>query len=1214
MRLQANLMALNANNRLKSNQTSLNKTLEKLSSGYRINRASDDAAGLTISEGMRAQIRGLKRATLNAQDALSFAQTSDAIVQGATAIVQRMRELAVQALNDTLVDSDRQALQKEIETLTKSIERLSTDSTYNDSLKSVEHHEPSYGMLTGNAQFDGPIIIRTGWNDSLTFIADNEETTITIPAGTYESIHSLIDELDTILMEKNPNIIIDVTDDNRVSVQIENAPDIAKIKGNGSFLFYEYELGIQPGMIIGTTDFLNPDGTEGELHIYEGKNDKLSLYVGPTNKIDFTFSPGKYTREEIINKLNGKLESSGAKASKYGERYIAISSDKYVVTGLGGNMLEIDGITSILYDIADYGNVDKTQGYFQGSADLSSGVTIDQTNNELTLSANTLNGSVEERTINLLNEDEETIHLSGAELVNRLQEKLDGAGLNVKVEITSGTLKITSNYWGSGSNVTIPQKIVEPSAFDTLFRRDHHYYYSANITQGRDNPAKISGNYRDRSTMAFDDTNNQLKIKIDNAEHIFTIPTGTYSAETLKDTLQQIFKDENFEMTLSLSDFGNRQAFSLSSNTHQLDYVNNLAFDLIFGGDKVTYATIVQGRDGEPIYPTEGNVGEMIIEKLPATAKGAVNISGGLNVTDENNTLSFTLNGVNDSVSLENKYYSSTELIEELNAKLAGKGLLAKEEEGKLVLTTTEKGKGVTLYNVTGLAMERIDNTSPNVISTPTKTKAILTSHNSITSMRDTIIVEPGKNEISFKYSHEGVDTEISFTVNAGIYTKEDFLQQFEDAFNKAVTDANIDSHVSLTIDSRIRISANNSGADYQLLFNENEFFKEVFNRLDIIYRGYSYSGVTRENDPAYIVGRQELPNTIEIFPSNNDILTFDLTYKSSNYTIDVQVPPNTYTKSGFIAAFNTALEKSLENIGLPKDIVRAQIGAPDGDLNVSNSNKFTLISPIYNDGRNDNGEIKIEAVRGSGAYTYFYFSQGDAKPSHVVGIVDLSGGVTFEEGVNDELFIDVDGETKMMKFPPGEYMADEFLVLMNDVLTDVGSGLIASYDNGKLKLSYRENGPITIDGLAGSARDYLFFKTERRENQNSLRFQIGANEGQNIDFKRVTISDKLLRINTLSVETRERAEKALTRFDEAIKMLSEKSGHLGALQNRLEHVLNVNQVTKENLAASESVIRDVDMAKEMMKYVKQNLLLQSAQTMLAQANQSSESVLQLIK
>src|SRR5690606_31453926 len=102
------------------------------------------------------------------------------------------------------------------------------DSTYNDSLKSVEHHEPSYGMLTGNAQFDGPIIIRTGWNDSLTFIADNEETTITIPAGTYESIHSLIDELDTILMERNPNIILDVTDDNRVSVQIENAPDIAK--------------------------------------------------------------------------------------------------------------------------------------------------------------------------------------------------------------------------------------------------------------------------------------------------------------------------------------------------------------------------------------------------------------------------------------------------------------------------------------------------------------------------------------------------------------------------------------------------------------------------------------------------------------------------------------------------------------------------------------------------------------------------------------------------------------------------------------------------------------------------------------------------------------------------------------------------------------------------------------------------------------------------
>lgn len=120
---------------------------------------------------------------------------------------------------------------------------------------------------------------------------------------------------------------------------------------------------------------------------------------------------------------------------------------------------------------------------------------------------------------------------------------------------------------------------------------------------------------------------------------------------------------------------------------------------------------------------------------------------------------------------------------------------------------------------------------------------------------------------------------------------------------------------------------------------------------------------------------------------------------------------------------------------------------------------------------------MKVECVRGSGAYTDFYFSQGDASPSHVVGIVDLSGGVKIEEGLNDELSIDIDGVTKTMTFPGGNYSAEDFLTVMNDALTSSNSGLIASYDNGRMKFSYRENGPITIDSLSGTARDYLFFK-----------------------------------------------------------------------------------------------------------------------------------------
>lgn len=97
----------------------LGKTSEKLSSGYRINRAGDDAAGLTISEKMRSQIRGLKRASQNAEDGISFVQTTEGALNEIHSLLQRGRELCVQAANDTNQEADRAAIAQEIEALNK---------------------------------------------------------------------------------------------------------------------------------------------------------------------------------------------------------------------------------------------------------------------------------------------------------------------------------------------------------------------------------------------------------------------------------------------------------------------------------------------------------------------------------------------------------------------------------------------------------------------------------------------------------------------------------------------------------------------------------------------------------------------------------------------------------------------------------------------------------------------------------------------------------------------------------------------------------------------------------------------------------------------------------------------------------------------------------------------------------------------------------------
>jgi flagellin len=131
MRINNNIMALNAHRQLAINQSNASKSMEKLSSGFRINRAGDDAAGLAISEKMRGQIRGLKQAQRNAQDGISLIQTAEGALNETHAILQRMRELAVQAANDTNTEVDRSEIQKELNELIDEIDRIANQTQFN---------------------------------------------------------------------------------------------------------------------------------------------------------------------------------------------------------------------------------------------------------------------------------------------------------------------------------------------------------------------------------------------------------------------------------------------------------------------------------------------------------------------------------------------------------------------------------------------------------------------------------------------------------------------------------------------------------------------------------------------------------------------------------------------------------------------------------------------------------------------------------------------------------------------------------------------------------------------------------------------------------------------------------------------------------------------------------------------------------------------------
>ena len=131
LRINQNIAAMNSYRNLSVTDGQMAKSLEKLSSGFRINRAADDAAGLAISEKLRGQVNGLNKASENAQNGISLIQTAEGALNESHAILQRVRELAVQSANDTNTDDDRAQIQKEVAQLTEELTRISTATEFN---------------------------------------------------------------------------------------------------------------------------------------------------------------------------------------------------------------------------------------------------------------------------------------------------------------------------------------------------------------------------------------------------------------------------------------------------------------------------------------------------------------------------------------------------------------------------------------------------------------------------------------------------------------------------------------------------------------------------------------------------------------------------------------------------------------------------------------------------------------------------------------------------------------------------------------------------------------------------------------------------------------------------------------------------------------------------------------------------------------------------
>jgi flagellin len=196
--INTNVASLNAQRNLGTSQSALAKSMQRLSSGLRINSAKDDAAGLAISDRMTAQIRGLNQAARNANDGISLAQTAEGALQETTNILQRMRELAVQSANDTNTSSDRTSLQAEVSSLISEIDRIAETTSFNGKVLLDSSQTGALGSAIFHVGANADQTITVEVDDATASALGVNATTVATQSGANTAISSIDDALELV--------------------------------------------------------------------------------------------------------------------------------------------------------------------------------------------------------------------------------------------------------------------------------------------------------------------------------------------------------------------------------------------------------------------------------------------------------------------------------------------------------------------------------------------------------------------------------------------------------------------------------------------------------------------------------------------------------------------------------------------------------------------------------------------------------------------------------------------------------------------------------------------------------------------------------------------------------------------------------------------------------------------------------------------------------
>lgn len=857
--------------------------------------------------------------------------------------------------------------------------------------------------------------------------------------------------------------------------------------------------------------------------------------------------------------------------------------------------------------------------------ELKSEMVLNDSNNKISLTMRDGHGS---------NVTQELVLTAGRkytpdELVNELQKEIDnkfGTGLG------GATVKREGNSLVITSRLPDPVNDNGGNTYISCSTNTSSFLKDLNTTK---TPAEWRSSTALKSGITIDDSNREFKFQYKGEEVTLTLDKGTYG--TPQSMVSQIQKQ-------------------LDKN----DKVKGMTASLLGGKLALTSGEAGSGVSIKFTHNGGGSAANALFGQPQATPADVVvnkQIQNSITISPDTSQFSIVVNNKRETVTLDTGTYNRESFKNMLNQKLSAKGVQAYlTDDGKLGYRTTSTGSGAYLsmdYNNGGSSMKQIYGTtpSPGIKVTVNGKKATLSSttyfmvtqptvQDRVTSpsyytgyhsqkkssldgqnLQGPVMIDKWNNDLKFTFWDGGSSKEVTVEVpeKDGGYSFDELKDYLQGAVNAQAGENKINVSVN---GSGVRLEAASAGNQYRFYSPSGDFYDKVMcqcNEVSAADAGVEQKGRQVENQP-FVVGRQDVKNGVTTIKQGlSDEFSLDLTYRddpadaeAAAHTVSVTLDPGDYTGEQLVSQLQQKFDRALGDMGLKPGLIKVGLGDKSTGVagaNDQNALSFSLAEDVSAPAE---GQIIIDGAKGNAAFKIFYKTDGEMIPSHIIGTKNIANGATI--GPKDTDFsLKVDDVPYTIHIPQGVYTTEEILSTVNQLFTDGGVPVAATQEGDYMMLSHRHMGNHSIEEITGGAKDNIFFREEREEAEKPKEIWLSNEHNDRIELPQESLSTQDLRLHTSSIAKTRLAEAAVNRIGGAIGRVSVKRSDFGSVQNRLEHALNNNANKAENTASAESLIRDTDVAREMVYLANLSIVEQAEDAMLAQSVKANETVLAML-